>query len=186
MSYPQFYGFTKGDRYCVSWWDGVIWLWDEVGEFLKSLFPNYYMLLGEYRHTLDDKNRLSLPAKARKVLGKKIIITRGLDRCLCVYSLAEWKKFSDGLSGLSFNQSDSRAFTRFMVSGATETDVDSAGRILIPDFLKQYGNLGSKVIVAGVKNRLELWNEESWNTYTQQVEQNIEQLAEGLTQLGVL
>lgn len=144
------------------------------------------MLLGEYRHTLDDKNRLSLPAKIRKILGKKIIITRGLDRCLSVYSLAEWKKFSDALSGLAFNQSDSRAFTRFMVSGATEVDIDSAGRILIPDFLKQYGNLGNKVIVAGVKNRLELWNEDTWNTYTQSIEKNIETLAEGLNQLGVM
>jgi MraZ protein len=144
------------------------------------------MLLGEYRHTLDDKNRVSLPAKIRKILGKKIIITRGLDRCLSVYSFAEWKKFSDALSGLSFNQSDSRAFTRFMIASATETDIDSAGRILIPDFLKQYANLGNKVIVAGVKNRLELWNEDAWNTYTQSVEQNIETLAEGLNQLGVM
>jgi MraZ protein len=144
------------------------------------------MLLGEYKHTLDDKNRVSLPAKARKILGKKIIITRGLDRCLMVYSLAEWKKFSDALSELPFNQSDSRAFTRFMVSGAEELDIDSAGRILIPDFLKQYGNLGSKIIVAGVRNRLELWNEDAWSAYTKKVEQNVETLAEGLTQLGIM
>jgi MraZ protein len=144
------------------------------------------MLLGEYKHVLDDKNRVSLPAKFRKELGKKIIISRGLDRCLSIYSLSEWKKFSDNLSALPFNQSDSRAFTRFMVSGAEEVDIDSAGRILIPDFLKQYGNLGSKIIVAGVRNRLELWNEDTWSAYTKKVEKNVETLAEGLNQLGMM
>jgi MraZ protein len=144
------------------------------------------MLLGEYNHTLDDKNRVSLPAKTRKILGKKIIITRGLDRCLSVYSTAEWKKVTDGLSALPFNQSDSRAFSRFLVSGAEEIDIDSAGRILIPDFLKQYAQLGNKIIIAGVRNRLELWNEDTWKTYTTDVEQNIETLAEGLNQLGIM
>ena len=141
------------------------------------------MLLGEYRHTLDDKNRVSLPAKFRKELGKKIIITRGLDRCLSVYSMTEWKKFSEDLTQQTrFNQSNSRAYDRFIASGAIETDVDSAGRILIPDFLKQYGNMGNKVVVAGVRNRLELWNEDGWSDYMKQVEKEIGVLAEQLNQ----
>lgn len=139
------------------------------------------MLLGEYRHTLDDKNRVSLPAKFRKELGKKIIITRGLDRCLSVFSMADWKKFSEELTSQTrFNHSNSRAYDRFIAAGAIETDVDSAGRILIPDFLKQYGNLGSKIIVAGVRNRLELWNEDLWNEYIKSVEGDIAMLAEQL------
>ncbi len=139
------------------------------------------MLLGEYRHTLDDKNRVSLPAKFRKELGKKVIITRGLDPCLSVYSMSEWKKFSDDLtSQTSFNLANSRAYDRFITSGAIETDVDSAGRILIPDFLKQYGNLGSKVVVAGVRNRLELWNEDKWSSYIKKVEREIGALSEQL------
>ena len=139
------------------------------------------MLLGEYRHTLDDKNRVSLPAKFRKILGKKLIITRGLDRCLSVYSMAEWKKFfSETLAELSGNQATSRAFTRYKVAGATEVDVDSAGRILIPDFLKHYGNLGARIVVAGVGSSLELWNEEAWDAYTKNVEGTIESLAENI------
>lgn len=141
------------------------------------------MLLGEYRHTLDDKNRVSLPAKFRKELGKKVILTRGLDPCLSVYSMSEWKKFSDELaSQTSFNHSNSRAVDRFFTAHAMETDVDSSGRILIPDFLKHYGNLGNKVVVTGVRNRLELWNEDAWSTYMKQVEKDIEALAENLGQ----
>jgi len=141
------------------------------------------MLLGEFRHTLDDKNRVSLPAKFRKELGKKVIITRGLDPCLYVFSMSEWKKFSDELtSQTSFNHSNSRAVDRFFTSGAIETDVDSSGRILIPDFLKQYGNMGNKVVVAGVRNRLELWNEDGWSEYMKKVEKEIGVLAEQLNQ----
>mgnify|MGYP002347327766 FL=1 len=155
--------------------------WRGIKQILRN--PETYMLLGEYRHTLDDKNRVSLPAKFRKELGKKIIITRGLDRCLSVYSMAEFKNFSEDLTQQTrFNQSNSRAYDRFIASGAIETDVDSAGRILIPDFLKQYGNLGNKIIVAGVRNRLELWNEDMWNSYIQQVEGDIALLAEQLDQ----
>jgi MraZ protein len=100
------------------------------------------MLLGEYNHTLDDKNRVSLPAKTRKILGKKIIITRGLDRCLSVYSTAEWKKYLESLEHFSDHQANNRAFNRFMLSGATETEIDSAGRILIPDFFKARSKSG--------------------------------------------
>jgi len=141
------------------------------------------MLLGEYRHTLDDKNRVSLPAKFRKELGKKVVITRGLDRCLSVYSMNEWKKYSQDITdNTKFNYANSRAYDRFVSSGAIETDLDSAGRILIPDFLKQYGNLGNKVVVAGVRNRLELWNEDLWSNYIIKVEQEIAQVAERLDQ----
>ena len=138
------------------------------------------MLLGEYRHTLDSKSRMSLPAKMRKILGKKIIITRGLDRCLSAYSFAEGKKYLESLEHFSDHQAKNRAFNRFMLSGATETEVDSAGRILIPDFLKQEANLESKIVIIGARNRLELWNEESWIAYLKKVESEIESLAETL------
>lgn len=138
------------------------------------------MFLGEYRHTLDDKNRVSLPAKFRKALGKKIIITRGLDRCLSVYSLSEGKKYLESLEHFSDHLANNRAFNRYMLSGATETEIDSAGRILIPDFLKNEAHLGSKMVITGARNRLELWNEEHWATYLKKVESEIETLAEGL------
>ena len=138
------------------------------------------MFLGEYRHILDSKNRMSLPAKLRKLLGKKIIITRGLDRCLSVYSYLEGKKYLESLESFSDHQANNRAFNRFMLSGAIETEADSAGRILIPDFLKQEAKLDTKVVIIGARNRLELWNEDQWTNYLKKVESEIESLAETL------
>lgn len=169
--------------YCVSQWDEVQLQWDEVGnyEFLKTT-----MLIGEYRHTMDEKNRLSLPAKFRKEMGKKIIITRGLDRCLFVYPVAEWKKFSEQLAGLSIGSAEGRAFSRAILGGATEVDVDASGRILVGDHLKSYAELQTKVVVAGIHNRIELWNEESWNKYTTSVEKEANVLAQKLADIGMI
>ncbi len=144
------------------------------------------MLIGEYRHTLDDKNRLSLPAKFRKELGKKIIITRGLDRCLFVYPVTEWKKFSQKLAELSIGSAEGRGFSRAMLGGATEVDLDGSGRVLVPDHLKMYAGLATKVVVAGIHNRVELWNEDSWTTYTSGVEDQANVLAQKLADIGMI
>jgi len=144
------------------------------------------MLIGEYRHTLDDKNRLSLPAKFRKEMGKKIIITRGLDRCLFVYAIGEWKKFSEKLAGLSIGSVEGRGFSRAMLGGATETEIDGSGRVLVPDHLKSYANLEATVVVAGLHNRIELWNDESWSTYTSGVEEQANTLAQKLADIGMI
>jgi MraZ protein len=177
--YPQ-----KWQRlgYCVTQWDDVQYKWDEVGncQILKI------MLIGEYRHTMDDKNRLSLPAKFRKEMGKKIIITRGLDRCLFVYPISEWKKFSQQLANLSIGSAEGRGFSRAMLGGATEIDVDSSGRVLVPDHLKSYASLATKVVVAGIHNRIELWNEEAWNKYTNGVEKEANVLAQKLADIGMI
>ena len=102
---------------------------------------NNIMLIGEYIHTIDEKNRVSLPVKFRKEMGKKIIITPGLDQCLFIFTLKEWarvsKRLSDSDSDLSFLKADKRSFNRFMFGRAAEVDVDSIGRILIPEFLKE-------------------------------------------------
>ena len=144
------------------------------------------MLIGEYRHTMDEKNRLSLPAKFRKELGKKIIMTRGLDRCLFIYQLAEWKKFSQKLGALSIGSAEGRGFSRALLGGAMEIDVDASGRMLVPDHLKSYANLSTKVVVAGISNRVELWNEESWNNYTSGVENEANTLAQKLSDIGMI
>jgi MraZ protein len=144
------------------------------------------MLIGEYRHTLDDKNRLSLPAKFRKEMGKKIIITRGLDRCLFVYPVREWKQFSEKLAALSIGSTEGRGFSRAMLGGATEIDIDSSGRMLVPEHLKGYASLDTKVVVAGIHNRIELWNEEVWNTYTAGVEDQANVLAQKLADIGMI
>lgn len=144
------------------------------------------MLIGQFTHTIDDKKRLSLPSKFRKELGKTVVVTRGLDKCLFVYSVKEWKEFSQQLASLSMGQSESRAFNRFLLGGAVETPIDSAGRILIPDFLKDFADLDNKAIVTGVYNRVEIWNETAWESYTNQVEQQADTLAQKIGEIGMI
>ncbi len=142
------------------------------------------MFIGEYRHNLDNKNRLALPAKFRKDLGKKVAVTRGLDSCLFVYPWREWEKVAEKLGELPTGQSDSRDFVRLMLSGAVEAEIDSAGRILVPDYLKEFGGLKETVVVAGLYKRIELWEEGRWNTYKSKVEKQTDSLAEKLGQVG--
>lgn len=144
------------------------------------------MLIGEYVHAIDPKKRLSLPAKFRKELGRTVIVTRGLDQCLFVFPPAAWKKLVSKFSELSFGSAESRSFNRFMLSGAVEADVDTAGRILLPDFLKTFAGLKSKVVLAGVNDRVEIWDEKRWNTYKAKIEGQGDQLAQKLGELGVL
>ncbi len=142
------------------------------------------MLIGEYIHAIDEKNRVSLPAKFRKELGKKVIIAPGLDKCLFVFTLNEWEKVSERLSSsetdLSFLSADKRSFNRFMFGRAAEAEVDSIGRILIPDFLKEKAELTDKAAVVGVKDRVEIWNHKQWLTYREKAEREADQLAEKL------
>ena len=144
------------------------------------------MLIGEYRHTIDDKSRVSLPSKFRKTLGSKVIVTNGLDSCLFVFGVGEWEKFSGEIAKMSLVEGDKRKFTRFMLGGAVEADVDSAGRILLPDFLKDFARLKSKVVIAGVHSRVEIWNEKTWDDYKTNVEKDIDVLAEKLGEIGAL
>lgn len=144
------------------------------------------MLLGEYRHLLDPKKRISLPIKFRKELGKSVIITHGLDNCLFLYPLREWQKISEKLGNLSLGQADSRRFNRFILGGAIEVEVDNVGRILIPDYLREFANLESKVVFAGVHNRVEIWNETRWNEYKMKVSGEADALAEKLGSIGAI
>lgn len=144
------------------------------------------MLIGEYTHSIDDKNRVSLPAKFRSELGKKIVITAGLDNCLWVFKSSEWSKIEEKLNQFSIGQADSRSFSRFMFSSAVEAEVDSIGRVLIPDFLRDRANLKNKVVVTGVSSRVEIWNEKTWTDYKKVVEKQADTLAEKLGQVGVL
>lgn len=141
------------------------------------------MFIGEYRHTFDAKNRISLPSKFRKELGGSVIVTRGLDRCLFVYPKAAWKKEAEKLATHSTGSAAGRGLSRLMLAGASEADVDSAGRILVPDYLKSFAGLGVKAVVAGVSERVELWDEKAWVTYTRNIERNADAYAESL-QLG--
>jgi len=144
------------------------------------------MLIGEYIHTLDDKKRISLPVKFRKEVGKTIIVTAGLDNCLWIFTLAQWKKISEKLSDFSMLQADNRSFNRYMFGSATEVEVDSIGRILLPEFLVSRAELKGKVAVVGVQDRVEIWNEDNWREYKRVVEKQADQLAEKLGQAGAL
>jgi len=144
------------------------------------------MLIGEYTHTIDDKNRLSLPVKFRQEMGKKIVVTPGLDGCLFVFTMKQWETISGKLGESSILQSDTRSFNRYMLGGASEVEVDSIGRILVPDFLKDRAGLKSKVVIIGVQNRAEIWNEKAWMEYKKVVEKQADALAERLGQAGAL
>jgi MraZ protein len=144
------------------------------------------MLIGEYKHTLDPKKRLSIPSKWRRDLGQTLIVTRGLDNCLFVYPQAEWKQITEKIGQLPLGQADTRSFNRFFLSGAVEIEVDSVGRILVPDFLKEFAGLDTKVVLAGIYNRVEIWGENKWEEYKRKIESQADQLAEKLGEIGVL
>lgn len=144
------------------------------------------MLIGEYTHSLDPKKRLSLPAKFRSDLGKKVVVTRGLDNCLFIYPLKEWRRITEKVAALPFGSAGTRDFNRFFLSGAHEVDVDSVGRILVPDVLKDFAGLNAKVVLAGVHDRVEIWDENVWGEYKKRIEKQADALAEKLGEIGVL
>lgn len=142
------------------------------------------MLIGEYIHTIDEKSRVSMPAKFRKELGKKIIITPGLEQCLFVFTNKEWEKVSKKLSSsendLSFLKADQRNFNRYMFGRAAEVEIDSIGRILIPEFLKDRIGLKGTAVIVGVEDRVEIWNEKAWKENLESIEKQAGGLAEKL------
>lgn len=144
------------------------------------------MLIGEHTHTIDKKKRLSLPVKFRKELGKKVVITHGLDNCLFVYPEKEWKKVSEKLSELGVGSRDTRGFNRFMLGGAVEVRLDRIGRILIPDFQKEFAKLKEKVAIVGVHTRVEIWDQKTWTNYKKQIQRKADALAQKLGDIGAI
>lgn len=143
------------------------------------------MLIGEYQHTLDPKKRLAIPARLRKEFGEKGILTQGLNNCLVLYPLEQWNKLTEKLGQLPVGTGDTRGFLRLMFSHASEADLDQLGRILIPDYLKNYAGFKQKVVLVGVYDRLEIWDEEKWSNYKADVEKNTDMIAEKLGELGL-
>lgn len=138
------------------------------------------MFMGEFHHNLDEKNRLIIPSKFREELGKKFVVTRGLEECLFVYSLTEWNKIVEKLRSLPFTNKDARTFMRMFLSGATECELDPNGRIVIPSNLINYCSLEKEAIILGVNERLEIW---ASNKYEEFFNNNIDKfsdVAEGL------
>lgn len=136
------------------------------------------MFLGEYRHTLDPKNRVSLPAKFRKDLGRAVVMTRGLDHCLFLYPKKSWVKEAEQYARHAGGTAASRGLARLFLAGAMEAEVDAAGRVLVPDHLKNFAKLHSKTVIAGVADRIEIWDEAAWKKYTAEIERDADALAE--------
>lgn len=144
------------------------------------------MLVGEYTHTIDTKKRLAIPAKLRKELGDEMVLTRGLDGCLFLFSAKEFSSFAEKIGQLSFVQKDTREFKRLFLSGATEVEADQLGRVLVPDYLKNYAQLGKKIVIAGLYNRLEIWDFAKWESHKKSLESEADKIAEKLGELGVI
>ena len=140
------------------------------------------MLIGEYRHVIDDKNRLSLPAKFRRETGKKVVITSGLDSCLFIFTMDSWEAITERLSSgdSSMLSADNRNFNRYLLGGAVEIDVDALGRMLLPDFLTSRAKLGRNVVIVGVRDRAEIWDEARWDAYRANIEGEANALSETL------
>jgi len=143
------------------------------------------MLLGEYQHSIDEKGRLAVPAKFRKSLSGGVVVTRGLDACLYLYPIEEWKKLADKISKLPFNQADSRAMTRLILAGASDAEIDSQGRILVPEYLRTYAGIKSKAVIVGLYNRAEIWDEDAWNAYRRNTEEKGDEIAERISGLDI-
>ncbi|MCL4404031.1 division/cell wall cluster transcriptional repressor MraZ [Patescibacteria group bacterium] len=143
------------------------------------------MILGEFKHSVDTKGRLALPAKFREKFQAGAIITRGLDRCLFVFGLNEWEDLVKKLTALPLAQANSRAFVRLMLAGASDVKLDGQGRILVPDYLRQYAGLSKQAVITGLYNRMEIWDDAEWQTYKQRTESASDEIAEKLGELGI-
>lgn len=142
------------------------------------------MLLGEFKHSIDAKGRLIVPAKFRGDLGERFIVTRGLDGCLFGYPAHEWEKIEEKLGQLPLAKRDARKFTRFFYSAATECTIDKQGRINLPQNLIDYAKIEKNCYLIGVSDRFEIWSEENWEDFTAEAEGTFEDIAEDMIDFG--
>ncbi len=143
------------------------------------------MLIGEFTHSIDDKGRIAIPAKFRALFKSGIVVTKGLDNCLFIYSKEEWEKLAQKLTSLPISQASSRAFARLMLAGAMAASLDGQGRIMVPEYLRQYAGLDKKAVLAGLYNRLEVWSTDAWEKFKQETEKAHVDIAEKLRELGI-
>lgn len=144
-----------------------------------------YMFMGEFQHNFDTKGRIIVPSKFREELGERFVVTRGLDKCLFAYPMAEWSIIEEKLKKLPLTKKDARAFTRFFFSGAVECEVDKQGRINIPQPLRNYAGLDKECVVIGVSNRIEFWASENWEEYFNESEESFAEIAENLMDFDI-
>ncbi len=138
------------------------------------------MFMGEFHHNIDEKGRLIIPSKFRNELGNKFIVTRGIEKCLFVYSIDEWNNMIDKLKELPFTKKNARTFMRMIMSGATECELDNNGRINIPNPLVSYASLEKECVVIGVNERLEIWSNEKFDEFFNENIDNFDEISENL------
>ncbi|MHB1130795.1 MAG: division/cell wall cluster transcriptional repressor MraZ [Chloroflexota bacterium] len=143
------------------------------------------MFMGQFDHAVDDKGRVAIPARFRSRFGDGLVVTRGLERCLLVYTAADWAVLAERIAKLPLTQSDARAFTRFLFSGAMDALLDRQGRIVIPTYLREYAAIGEEVVIIGANTRLEIWDRQSWLQTVTKVEEEGALIAENLASLGI-
>lgn len=143
------------------------------------------MFIGEYQHNLDDKSRLAIPAKFRSQLKSGGVVTQGIDNCLFFFTKKEWAVLAPKIASTPLTQANPRAFARLMFGSAMDVTLDKQGRIVLPDYLLKYAGLKREVIIAGLYNRLEIWDEQSWVTYKANAEKQSEEIAEKMGALGI-
>lgn len=138
------------------------------------------MLMGEYRHNLDAKGRLIIPAKLREQIGSELVLTRGMEGCIFGYPLVEWAKIEAKLAKLSLTKKNARSFTRMFYSGAMEGEFDKQGRINISPTLKEHAGLKKECVIVGVSTRIEIWAKERWDDYSEEANESYDDIAESL------
>lgn len=143
------------------------------------------MFIGEYGHTIDEKGRMAIPSKMRRDLGSGAIVTRGIDNCLWLFPKKQWQELAEKLASLPLSDANSRAFARLMLAGAMEVEFDSQGRALLPQYLRLYAGLKKNAIIAGLYNRLEIWDKGKWSVYKEKTEKSTDQIAKHMADLGV-
>jgi len=143
------------------------------------------MFFGEFRHKFDAKGRIAVPAKFRKRLAKGAVVTRGLDASLFLFPKEEWDKLAHKLASLPLGRADSRALSRLMLAGAMEVELDKQGRIIVPDYLREFASIGKDAVIAGLYDRLEIWDTKKWDAYKKATERDVSNIAEQLGELGL-
>lgn len=143
------------------------------------------MFIGEFKHSVDQKGRVAIPAKFRLHLIKGAVVTRGLDNCLFLYPKEEWEELANKLAKLPISQKDARAFARLMLSGAMEVEIDKQGRITLPQYLREYAKIKNEAVITGLYTRIEIWDKDEWEKYKKESEENSVDISEHLGELGI-
>jgi len=177
--------------FCVDPGSGLVYNWgikSKSGE--RRGIPSghqkaNFMFIGEYQHNLDDKGRLAIPAKFRSVFKKGAVVTKGLDNCLVLYSAEQFSVIAKKFAALPLSQARARAFSRHMLAGAMDVEFDVQGRITLPEYLRQFASVKKNVIIAGLYNHLEIWDEGAWQKYKADADKHSNEIAEQLGDLGI-